>query len=244
MQTKECTDTNNLTVNLNVYYIEDVLWNTAAFEFLVIDQGTESMIQAVVTNQLHASQNTDLIRWKGNGLFILLHGVAEIAKKPLYRVTSNYLQYLEIVLHLGKTWGGVLEYYDGILILTSNRVGIFDEALKLRLQLSLRYKSLDKSQRLQIWIHFLKRLGQLEDEHKVGELADESMNSRQIRNTISTARHLAMYQRKELGYEHIQAVIDEANKFDEYLLELNKGYSADEIQRDEKERWRKPSHIV
>lgn len=66
--------TNILTVNLNVHYIEDVVWNTEAFEFLVIDQGTKSMIQAVVTNQLHASQNTDLIRGKGNGLFILLHG--------------------------------------------------------------------------------------------------------------------------------------------------------------------------
>lgn len=155
-----------------------------------------------------------------------------------------------------------LTFILGILILTSNRVGIFDEAFKSRIQLSLRYKSLDRSQRLQIWINFLKRLEQLENERLDGErrgdnkdgtmlgyginideikerleeLADESMNGRQIRNTISTARQLAMYQRKKLSYEHIQAVIDEANKFDEYLLELNKGYSADEIQRDKKER--------
>ncbi|PTB53826.1 hypothetical protein M431DRAFT_6109 [Trichoderma harzianum CBS 226.95] len=305
MQTKEW-------ITLNVHYIEDVVWNTEAFEFLVIDQETKNMIQAVVTNQLRASQNADLIRGKGNGLFILLHGgpgtgktltaesVAEIAKKPLYRVTCGDIgtsaqdveNYLEIVLHLGKTWGcvvlldeadvflqqrslhnlernalvsvflRVLEYYDGILILTSNRVGIFDEAFKSRIQLSLRYKSLERSQRLQIWINFLKRLEQLEDKSRdiersvdekdgtalgyginineirdrVEELADESMNGRQIRNTISTARQLAMYQRKKLGYEHIQAVIREANKFDEYLIELNKGYSADEIQRDKRER--------
>ncbi|PNP50397.1 hypothetical protein THARTR1_08924 [Trichoderma harzianum] len=290
MQTKEW-------INLNVHYIEDVVWNTEAFEFLVIDQGTKSMIQAVVTNQLHASQNTDLIRGKGNGLFILLHGGPGTGKtltaERYFRIKMMHINlYLEIVLHLGKTWGcvvlldevdvflqqrelynlernalvsvflRVLEYYDGILILTSNRVGIFDEAFKSRIQLSLRYKSLDRSQRLQIWINFLKRLEQLENERlnaerrgdkkdgtmlgyginideirdKVGELADEGMNGRQIRNTISTARQLAMYQRKKLGYEHIQAVIDEANKFDEYLLELNKGYSADEIQRDKKER--------
>ena len=30
----------------------------------------------------------------------------------------------------------VLEYYEGILILTSNRVGTFDEAFKSRIQLS------------------------------------------------------------------------------------------------------------
>ncbi|KAL7911733.1 P-loop containing nucleoside triphosphate hydrolase protein [Trichoderma velutinum] len=305
MQTKEW-------ITLNVHYIEDVVWNIEAFEFLVIDQETKDMIKAVVTNQVRASQNTDLIRGKGNGLFILLHGgpgtgktltaesVAEIAHKPLYRVTCGDIgtsaqdveNYLEIVLHLGKTWGcvvlldeadvflqqrslynlernalvsvflRVLEYYDGILILTSNRVGIFDEAFKSRIQLSLRYKSLDRDQRLQIWKNFLKRLEQLEAERldtdtrgekkdstalgdginideirgKVEELANEDMNGRQIRNTISTARQLAMYQQKRLGYEHIQAVISEAKKFDEYLLELNKGFSADEIQRDKKER--------
>ncbi|KAK6066828.1 hypothetical protein SCUP234_11884, partial [Seiridium cupressi] len=73
--------------------------------------------------------------------------------------------YLESVFHLGKLWGcivlldeadafleqsslenqdrtalvpvflRVLEYYEGILILTSNRVGIFDEAFKSRIQL-------------------------------------------------------------------------------------------------------------
>ncbi|KKP07337.1 ATPase [Trichoderma harzianum] len=297
MQTKEW-------INLNVHYIEDVVWNTEAFEFLVIDQGTKSMIQAVVTNQLHASQNTDLIRGKGNGLFILLHGgpgtgktlTAESILRLFYtsgrlgvalscwmkrtffynnenftilNVMPWFQSFFEswnitmvatALMNCKQRWW--LTFILGILILTSNRVGIFDEAFKSRIQLSLRYKSLDRSQRLQIWVNFLKRLEQLENDRldaerrgdkkdgtilgygvnideikaRLEELADESMNGRQIRNTISTARQLAMYQRKKLSYEHIQAVIDEANKFDEYLLELNKGYSADEIQRDKKER--------
>lgn len=75
----------------------------------------------------------------------------------------------------------VLEYYDGILfylvfhglkslltsqlgilILTSNRVGTFDEAFKSRIQLTLRYKNLEKDQRLQIWNNFMKRLDKME----------------------------------------------------------------------------------
>lgn len=192
-----------------------------------------------------------------NENFTILNGMPWL---PSFFESWNTMMVTTALINYRQKWR--LTFIVGILILTSNRVGIFDEAFKSRIQLSLRYKSLDRSQRLQIWINFLKRLEQLENERlnaerrgdkkdgtmlgyginideireKLEELADESMNGRQIRNTISTARQLAMYQRKKLSYEHIQAVIDEANKFDEYLLELNKGYSADEIQRDKKER--------
>lgn len=45
----------------------------------------------------------------------------------------------------------VLEYYSGILILTTNRVGSFDEAIKSRVHCALYYPPLDKEQSLQIW---------------------------------------------------------------------------------------------
>ncbi|KIL93768.1 hypothetical protein FAVG1_02329 [Fusarium avenaceum] len=292
-------------VNLDVHYLRDVVWNTEAFDLLVVQEETKVLIQAVVTNQLRTAENADLIQGKGNGLFILLHGgpgtgktltaesVAEVAEKPLYRVTCGDIgtkaedveQYLNVVLHLGKTWGcvvlldeadifleqrslvnlernalvsvflRVLEYYDGILILTSNRVGIFDEAFKSRIQLNLRYKNLDRGQRLQIWKNFFVRINRLEQETlekdqtgisygvnvnemtaKLDELADANLNGRQIRNAISTARQLSRYLKEPLGYKHLTAVISEAKKFDEYLLELNRTYTADELQRDKGER--------
>ena len=68
------------------------------------------------------------------------------------------------------------------------------------------------------------------------KLADANLNGRQIRNVISTARQLARYRQVAMGYEHLEAVIHEAEKFDEYLLELNNAYSADEIRRDKHER--------
>ncbi|KAK3367636.1 hypothetical protein B0H63DRAFT_489537 [Podospora didyma] len=200
--------------DLQVDLIQDVTWNKEAFEHLVTDEDTKDLIQALVTSKLETEQSTDLIQGKGNGLIILLHGgpgtgktftaesVAEIAEKPLFRVTCGDVgvkpedveKYLESVLHLGKIWGcvvlldeadvfleqrtltdlernalvsvflRVLEYYEGILILTSNRVGTFDEAFKSRIQLSLHYETLNKAQRGMIWKNFLDRLKRLERE--------------------------------------------------------------------------------
>ena len=200
-------------VDLEVDRIVDISWNVTAFESLVTDDRTKELIHALVTNQLAAEKATDLIAGKGNGLIMLLHGgpgtgktfaaesMAEIAQKPLYRVTCGDIgtnpeeveKYLESVLHLGKIWSCVvlldeanifleegtladlqrnalvstflraLEYYSGILILTSNRVGHFDEAFKSRIQLALHYKNLDQRQRWQIWRNFLQRLKDLEE---------------------------------------------------------------------------------
>lgn len=61
-------------VSLDVDLIEDVVWNTDAFKFLVIEERMKELVQAVVTNQIHAAESTDLIRGKGSGLTMLLHG--------------------------------------------------------------------------------------------------------------------------------------------------------------------------
>lgn len=65
---------NNNKVNLDVHFLRDVVWNTEAFDLLVVQEETKLLIQAVVTNQLRTTENADLIQGKGNGLFILLHG--------------------------------------------------------------------------------------------------------------------------------------------------------------------------
>ena len=78
----------------------------------------------MVRIHISTKMSTDVIEGKGNGLIILLHGgpgtgktltaegVAELAEKPLYRVTcgdigtdpENVEQYLESVLYIGNTW--------------------------------------------------------------------------------------------------------------------------------------------
>jgi SpoVK/Ycf46/Vps4 family AAA+-type ATPase len=263
-----------------------------------------------VTHQIAREQGTDIIESKGNGLIILLHGgpgtgktftaesVAEMAEKPLFRVTCGDIgtkpedveKYLESVLHLSKSWGcvvlldeaevfleqrkitdlernalvsvflRVLEYYEGILILTSNRVGTFDEAFKSRIQLSLHYKNLQQGQRYQIWKNFLNRLKDMDKappskiiepgsrvakdadpididfdaiEGYIDELSRYEMNGRQIRNAITTARQLAKFKGERMCYDHLKHVIKVSVKFDDFLQKMHEGLTDDEIARGE-----------
>ncbi|RHZ45143.1 uncharacterized protein CDV56_101579 [Aspergillus thermomutatus] len=68
----------------------------------------------------------------------------------------------------------VLEYYEGNLILTSNRIGTFDEAFKSRVQLTLHYPPLDRPRRRRIWNSFLRMLHQQTGvEVRIEELRDK-----------------------------------------------------------------------
>ena len=52
---------------------------------------------------------------------------------------------------MGSVFLRVLEYYTGILFLTTNRVGAFDEAFKSRIHISLYYPPLEEEQTKSIW---------------------------------------------------------------------------------------------
>ena len=45
-----------------------------------------------------------------------------------------------------------------------------------------------------------------------------------------------MFRKQQMGYEHLQVVIEEAKKFDKYLLELNQGVTRDQIMEASGER--------
>lgn len=137
----------------------------------------------------------------------------------------------------------VLEYYEGILILTSNRVGTFDEAFKSRMQLAVHYPTLGKRERTKIWQNFIEALEEAEvpinkDEIRweVDRLAEQELNGRQIRNTIKTARQLAAHKKEAvLQVSHLEHVIKVANEFERYIVET-RGHTDDQFARDA--RWR------
>lgn len=51
-----------------------------------------------------------------------------------------------------------LEYYQGILFLTTNRVGTFDEAFLSRIDIPIYYRDFTPAQRVQIWETFFRKL--------------------------------------------------------------------------------------
>ncbi|XDG06063.1 hypothetical protein ABKA04_005678 [Annulohypoxylon sp. FPYF3050] len=186
--------------------------------------------------------------------------------------------YLESVLHIGKTWGcvvlldeadvfleqrdlndlrrnalvsvflRVLEYYDGILVLTSNRVGTFDEAFKSRIQLAVHYDNLTTNQRRKIWGNFIQRLEELGEEgidfvdlrHHIPQLAENNINGREIRNVITIARQYARWERGQpnqsndkLDYEMMKGVLETTKKFDQYIRGVKKGLTADAMAAED-----------
>jgi hypothetical protein len=131
------------------------------------------------------------------------------------------------------------------MVLTSNRVGTFDEAFRSRIQLSLRYDNLNLSQRRQIWSMFINRLARLDsvdnqempvDEAGIldhlEELSLVKLNGREIRNALSTARQLAAYKAQPLRYEHLKVVLLQLENFEKYLQEVHGGFTYDELARD------------
>lgn len=51
-----------------------------------------------------------------------------------------------------------LEFYDGILFLTTNRVGAFDDAFISRIHIQLYYPDFTDEQRQQVWNTFMDKL--------------------------------------------------------------------------------------
>lgn len=129
----------------------------------------------------------------------------------------------------------------GILILTTNRVGTFDEAFKSRIQLSLHYQRLTEAQRVTIWENFLERLSTIDEERvnvdnlrrNVRELAKYDMNGRQIRNALTTARQLALFEKETMDFGHLKHAIKVSAKFDQYLKNVKHGATDDDIAREE-----------
>ncbi|EFQ86289.1 hypothetical protein PTT_18550 [Pyrenophora teres f. teres 0-1] len=287
---------------------------TTAFNDLVLPKTHKSLLKALVSNQTRQFQllpstspscqtstpkivndaSIDLVRDKGKGVIILLHGVPGVGKtstaecvavqlgRPLFPITCGDLglepsvveKRLEEYFNLASRWGcmllldeadvflakrsddqlkrnslvsvflRVLEYYDGVLILTTNRVGSFDEAFRSRIHISLYYPPLDEASTSQIWKMNLRRLQEAQDvdidvdeaeikkfyrKHwRVNEKKkSRRWNGRQIKNAFQTALALANWEfhnskpgtmeRPNLNATHFKMVAESSNHFDEYL---------------------------
>ncbi|KAK1598343.1 uncharacterized protein LY79DRAFT_286389 [Colletotrichum navitas] len=234
---------------LQVEHISAIEWNKNAFEQLVLDYTHKELIEAVVRGHVSSDASPDIVEGKGRGV---LHSYGTVVLLDESDIFLEEREKMDLKRNaLVSVFLRVLEYYEGILILTSNRVAHFDEAFKSRMQLTLHYPPIDLGGRKQIRDNFIDLLKQKEvlieashgSDRPEGEkvniamlkarrdaLADAELNGRQIRNVVSTARQLARLRNKAMSFGHLQATIKTVNAFEKHV-EQTHGHSAEEYAR-------------
>ncbi|KAI0376345.1 hypothetical protein F5Y04DRAFT_285993 [Hypomontagnella monticulosa] len=144
-----------------------------------------------------------------------------------------------------------IEYYRGILFLTTNRVGHFDDAFVSRIHVIIRYTNLSNSDRNKIWNRFFDKLSDdrqdfiITGRAKAYILQDEAIskmewNGREIRNAFQTAVALAEYRFSQranpsesdlgptLDQKDFEQVCEMTRQFKDYLTNI---YGIDEDGR-------------
>ncbi|KAI4169410.1 MAG: hypothetical protein LQ343_005714 [Gyalolechia ehrenbergii] len=118
----------------------------------------------------------------------------------------------------------LLEYFQGILFLTTNRVETFDDAFQSRIHVALRYGELTTKAKRSVWRMFLEKVRQKDGvataafgEKDFDRLARHNLNGRQIKNAVRTAQALAVNEKKPLDMGHIGKVLEVAETFEKDL---------------------------
>ncbi|KAG5791164.1 hypothetical protein H9Q69_009775 [Fusarium xylarioides] len=142
-----------------------------------------------------------------------------------------------------------MEYFKGLLFLTTNRVGQIDDAFISRVHIAIGYQALDEETRRKVWSGFFRKLvreraGKVQiapDAKKwVLETAGETnLNGRDIRNALQTAITLAEFESEEdpdydsalvtvVTKAHFQKVLEMCNRFRTYVTSIRR---EDEMKR-------------
>ncbi|KAE8551441.1 hypothetical protein EYB25_005328 [Talaromyces marneffei] len=118
----------------------------------------------------------------------------------------------------------LLEYFQGILFLTTNRVETFDDAFQSRIHIALRYGDLTTKAKRSVWKMFLEKVKSIDGvetetfaDKDLDILARHNLNGRQIKNSVRTAQALAVNEKLPLSMSHIKRVLDVAETFDHDL---------------------------
>ncbi|KAL3426688.1 AAA family ATPase [Phlyctema vagabunda] len=294
---------------LKLNLLKKIYADKDALADLQLPNGYLDVIQSMVEWQFSIGGSTkpknepefDVVRNKGRGLIILLHGAPGLGKtstaecianansKPLLSITCGSLgksaeqveSGLQRLFRLAQAWDCVLlldeadvflaertlqdmtrngivsvflrtlEYYEGILFLTTNRVGELDEAFRSRIHVALYYPPLDVDRTYKVWEMQIRRLYKMVPDlvcNKQGILdygtrlfsiqnqkkPGTGWNGRQIRNAFQSAMALARFRSTkvpgtpiELLVQDFEQVTTAANEFDDYLYRTRGRYEPD-----------------
>lgn len=134
-----------------------------------------------------------------------------------------------------------MEYFKGLLFLTTNRVDQIDDAFISRVHIAIEYEALNTVTREKIWNGFFKKLkrergGKIivpagAQQYVIKRGTD--LNGREIRNALQTTITLAEFQAHESGSykeaepiiveeSHFRDVIDMSDKLHKYVASIRR----------------------
>ncbi|KAF3919662.1 Spastin [Dactylellina cionopaga] len=151
-------------------------------------------------------------RW--NAVLLLDEADVFLEERSLHDIKRNAL--VSIFLRL-------VEYYQGILFLTTNRVKTFDDAFQSRIHVALRYSNLTPEAREEIWRNFVNKIEGTRPhvtDKDYKELAAVDLNGRQIKNAVRTALSTADTHGETLALKHFKIVLGVMSDFENDLKDL------------------------
>ncbi|KAF2453269.1 hypothetical protein BDY21DRAFT_293312 [Lineolata rhizophorae] len=144
-----------------------------------------------------------------------------------------------------------MEHYQGILFLTTNRVGTFDEAFMSRIHVAIHYPDFSDGHRADVWASFFRRLEQERGSKLVisdavrkyvtssAEVRAVKWNGREIRNAFQTSVALAEQEEDKDGEgrvilkeSHVRNIVRMSGAFKKYLHTLHQGDEAKVAARE------------
>lgn len=118
-----------------------------------------------------------------------------------------------------------LEYYQGFMFLTTNRIEAFDPAFKSRIHLTIKYHALSPVSRRVLWQGFIASGGSSKydqsclDDKVLDELSATCLNGRQIRNMVRTSYAIAASTDSMLTAQHLRRTLRAMAEFESELTE-------------------------
>ncbi|RIA96185.1 P-loop containing nucleoside triphosphate hydrolase protein [Glomus cerebriforme] len=119
----------------------------------------------------------------------------------------------------------LLEYHQGILFLTTNRVKCFDAAFQSRISIALKYNELDADARKQVWRTFLDRIdGKNKSQVDIENLKKRPLNGREIKTAVRLAKALTTKNDPDalITTQQLETILDISKSFGEELENRDK----------------------
>ncbi|KAL2812908.1 P-loop containing nucleoside triphosphate hydrolase protein [Aspergillus cavernicola] len=189
------------TVEATSEYFKLPLYSISAGE-LVVDHGDSNALEQQLETIFKIAKHFKAV-------LLLDEADAFMEQRTSYHGTHNRM----VTVFLRK-----LEYYQGILFLTSNRGIQFDEAILSRIHLTIKYKDLSREFRKGLWSTFLTRAHTVQgpamiEEHDLRRLESLALNGREIKNIAAVAHALAEADASQVSYKYLELAAESNKKF-------------------------------